>query len=64
MAVPLLAWRVAVKWFPDNGTPEREREREREEADAAERAGGDERAKTKKEWEEGRGDNADLHFSD
>ena len=27
--VPLLAWRAAVKWFPDNGTPERRRERER-----------------------------------
>ena len=30
--VPLVAWRVAVKWFPDNGTPdegERERERKR-----------------------------------
>ena len=45
--VPLVAWRVAVKWFPDNGTPE---EKEREAANAASRTtggrkegGGDER---------------------
>ena len=35
--VPLVAWRVAVKWFPDNGTPE---EGEREEANAASRTTG------------------------
>ena len=67
--VPLVAWRVAVKWFPDNGTPE---EGEREEANAASRTTGGRKeeemsaaaGKDKERMGESRDDDADLHFSD
>ena len=69
--VPLVAWRVAVKWFPDNGTPE-ERERGRKRMRPAERRAGGRReeemsagaGKDKERMGESRDDDADLHFSD
>ena len=47
-----------MKWFPDNGTPEKERERE----DAAEQAA--EEMSGQRQRKDGRAYDADLHFSD
>ena len=51
--VPLLAWRAAVKWFPDNGTPERRRERERKRMRPNERTNGREEMSGQRQRKDG-----------